>query len=137
MFYDSNLRIRIPRTSLYTYPDVNVVCGDLQYDPNDEHEQTVINPQVLVEVLSPSTEGYDRGENFARYRKLDSLREYVLVNQHRASVESFFRLEDGMWRLNAISGLESKILLASLHVELSLAEIYSGVVFPPEEPDSP
>ena len=138
--YNSDLRIRIPRTPLYTYPDVSVICGPSRYDPNDPHNETATNPRLLVEVLSPSTEGYDRGEKFSRYRMLDSLEEYVLVSQDTPRVETFFRRPDGAWLFTPVTGLESSVRLASIEIEIPLAEIYANVEFPPPaepEPDKP
>src|SRR5437588_41016 len=77
--YDSTLRVRIPRTPLYTYPDVSVICGETQFDPQDANRTTATNPRLIVEVLSNSTEADDRGEKFRRYLSLESLEEYVLV----------------------------------------------------------
>jgi Uma2 family endonuclease len=85
--YDSNLRVRIPRTILYTYPDATILCGPRQLDPDDPSGETVTNARVIVEVLSPSTEAYDRGEKFDRYRQLDSLEEYVLISQATPRLE--------------------------------------------------
>src|SRR5207302_572820 len=77
--YDSDLRIRVSATGLYTYPDASVLCGELQFD--DEHRDTVLNPALLAEVLSDSTEAYDRGKTFTHYRQIVSLQEYLLVSQ--------------------------------------------------------
>jgi Uma2 family endonuclease len=124
---ESNLRVRIPRTPLYTYPDASIVCGKPQFDPNDEANETVTNPRVLIEVLSSSTEGYDRGEKFTRYRQMDSLEEYVLVSQDVARVETFRRQADGTWLFSAYSGGEAVLKLTGLGIEIPLAEIYAGV----------
>src|SRR3954451_12138196 len=105
--YDSNLRIRIPRTVLYTYPDVSVICGQREPDPNDSSGETMTNPRVIVEVLSPSTEGYDRGEKFSRYLQLESLREYVLVVQTAPRIETFFRHDNGEWLFRYSSGVDA------------------------------
>jgi Uma2 family endonuclease len=132
--YESNLRVRIPRTPLYTYAEALVICGKLEYDPADESLQTIVNPTLLAEVLSPTTEGYDRGEKFRRYREIESLKEYVLISQDATNVETFFRQPDGTWVLAAAAGLEANIRLASLGVELSLSEIFAGVEFSPIPP---
>jgi Uma2 family endonuclease len=132
--YDSNLRVRIPRTPLYTYPDVSVICGETQVDPQDPGRTTATNPRLIVEVLSNSTEADDRGEKFRRYLSLESLEEYVLVSQVRARVETFTRQGDGSWRFATAAELESRAVFSSLQVELPLSEIYAGVQFPPEEP---
>ena len=93
----SDLRVRVPATGLSTYADVTVVCGKLETDPEDAN--AVTNPTLLVEVLSDSTEAYDRGEKFAHYRRLPSLREYVLVSQHAPRIEIWRRNERGRWEL--------------------------------------
>jgi Uma2 family endonuclease len=129
--YDSNLRVGIPRTVLYTYPDVSVFCGDLQPDPTDRSGQTVTNPRVIIEVLSESTEGYDRGEKFNRYRQIDSLEEYVLVAQNEPSIQIFLRQSGGAWLFTPVAGMEAVAKLRSIDVELPLSEVYAGVEFPP------
>lgn len=133
--YDSNLRVRIPRTVLYTYPDASIICGPRETDPNDPTGETVTNPKVVIEVLSPNTEAYDRGEKFSRYRQLDSLQEYILISQDTPGIESFLRQPEGTWILTPTSGLETSARLQSLGIELSLAEVYAGIEFGPKEPD--
>ncbi len=128
--YDSNLRVRVPRTVLYTYPDVTVICGPRVADPNDASGKTFINPRLIVEVLSPSTEGFDRGEKFDNYREIESFREYVLVSQVSPRVETFYRQGDGTWLFTPVSGLEASVKLRSIEVELPMAEIYAGVEWP-------
>ncbi len=145
--FDSNLRVRVPRGILYTYPDVTVICGKPQIDPNDPFLETVTNPTVIVEVLSPSTEGYDRGEKFNRFRKLDSLDEYVLVSLTTPRVENFGRQpsepaesNDGasherIWLFTSIAGLAAHVKFRSLDIAVPLAEIYRGIEFPPPIPE--
>ena len=135
--YESNLRVRVPRTTLYTYPDVSVICGDRQFDPLDAAKETVLNPSLIVEVLSPSTESWDRGGKFQNYREIDSLREYVLVASDKALVETFLRQPDGTWVLNPSSGRAAVAPLKSLGVDLPLAEVYDGVEFGAESSDRP
>lgn len=129
--YESNLRIRIPRTTLYTYPDVSVICGERQFDPLDTRKETVTNPALIIEVLSPSTETWDRGGKFRNYQQMDSLREYVLVSTNKPLVETFLRQDDGNWIYHAAAGVEAVVRLNSLGIQLALSEIYSGVEFPP------
>jgi Uma2 family endonuclease len=134
----SDVRIRIPRTPLYTYPDASVICGAPAADPDDPSGQAVTNPRVILEVLSPSTEAYDRGEKFTHYRHLDSLEEYVLIGQTSPSIETYFRQPDGTWLFSAANDPAARIRLRSLQIELSLAEVYAGVEFPPTaEPPAP
>ena len=103
--FDCDLRIQTSPIGDYTYPDFSVVCGELEFD-DDQHD-TVLNPTVLVEVLSDSTEAYDRGEKFAYYRQISSLREYVLISQKSPAVERFLRNPDNTWTLTAVIGLEA------------------------------
>ena len=125
--FNSDLRITVMPTGLKTYPDVTVVCGETHFHPLDKN--SLINPTVLVEVLSPSTEAYDRGEKWAHYRRLDSLQEYVLVSQDKARVEHYVREGDGSWKFTEVSELDGMLSLPSLNVILPLAEIYERVIF--------
>lgn len=128
--YDSNLRVRIPRTTLYTYPDVSVMCGPPQFDPLDTSRQTVLNPALLVEVLSPSTEAWDRGGKFGSYQQIESLREYVLISSQLILAETYLRQPDGTWIYAASAGREGLARLHSLGIEIPLAEVYDGVDVP-------
>lgn len=127
--FNSDLRVKIEASNLYTYPDISVVCGGPRF--LDERQDTLLNPVLIVEVLSPSTERYDRGVKFRHYRQIPSLMEYVLVSQDEAQIERFLRTETGDWTLRVASGLESRIQLASIGEELPLAEIYEKVELPP------
>jgi len=126
--YDSNLRIAVSATGLYTYPDASVICGPLELVPG--HDDMITNPTLIVEVLSDSTEAYDRGKKFAHYRTLPSFAEYVLVSQKEPLVEVFFRQGDGTWQLTPVRGREAVVRLQSLGVDLRLAEVYERVEFP-------
>lgn len=130
--YDSNLRIAVAATGLYTYPDASVICGPLELVPG--HDDMITNPTLIVEVLSDSTEAYDRGKKFAHYRTLPSFAEYVLVSQKEPLVEVFFRQGDGTWQLTPVRGREAVVRLQSLGVELRLAEVYDRVEFPEDGP---
>ncbi|WP_438015684.1 Uma2 family endonuclease [Sorangium sp. So ce315] len=127
--YNSDVRVRVRATGLATYPDVSVVCGRLERDPEDEN--SILNPVVLVEVLSPNTEAYDRGEKFAHYQTIPSLREYVLVSHQRRRVEVLRRNDDGTWTLHDVreGGVAA---LASIGCSLPLDEVYRGVFEGPE-----
>jgi Uma2 family endonuclease len=119
--FSSDLRVRIRATGLTTYPDVSVVCGKLETDAEDRH--AVVNPLLLVEVLSDSSEAYDRGEKFAHYRHLPSLREYVLVSQRRPRIEVYRRNEAGRWELFEYeSGASAE--LSSVGCSVSVDEVY-------------
>jgi Uma2 family endonuclease len=121
-------RVRIPATGLYTYPDVVVVCGEPHLE-EDEYLDTLLNPIMIVEVLSPTTEAYDRGKKFEHYRTVDSLSEYVLVAQDEPRLEHYLRQEDNRWLFTAVSGLEASLPLPSIQCELPLAEVYDKIKF--------
>jgi Uma2 family endonuclease len=127
--YNADLRIKVEATGLFTYPDLSVICGPLKFASGTD--DTVVNPTVLVEVLSESTEGYDRGTKFEHYRQIDTLREYLLVSQKQPRIEQFIRQADGRWLLNEAVGLEKALALPSLKIEISLAEVFANVKFPP------
>jgi Uma2 family endonuclease len=121
--FSSDLRVRILDTGLSTYPDVSVVCGQLETAPDDP--DAVTNPIVLVEVLSESTEGYDRGAKAAHYRRIPSLREYVLVSQAEPRIEVHRRAESGRWELLEARPGET-IELVSLGARLDVAAMYAN-----------
>lgn len=123
----SDMRVKVSKTGLYTYPDVVVVCG--QPDLEDAHGDTLLNPKVIVEVLSESTEQYDRGKKFRHYRQIASLQEYVLVAHDRPLVESFVRQGDGAWLLTEFPGLGNTFVFGALPVQIKLEDIYAGVSF--------
>ncbi len=127
----NDLRVALPSAGKYAYPDVVVVCGDPELD--EEHLDMLYNPRLLVETLSPTTEDYDRGEKFARYRQLDSLQEYLLVAQDRPHVEHYVRQDDESWRFTETDGLDAEIDLPSLDASLPLSEIYLDVSFESDE----
>lgn len=124
--FPSDLRITIPQTPHYTYADVVIVCGEPQLD--DNFEDNLLNPTVIVEVLSPSTESYDRGKKFESYQRIASLMEYVLVSQDVPRVEQFLRQPDGRW-LYSETTADSTLKLTSIDCELSLSDIYDKVQF--------
>ncbi|NOY26790.1 MAG: Uma2 family endonuclease [Oligoflexia bacterium] len=123
--YSSDLRLRVPATGLSSYPDVAVVCGPLQVDAQDPHAAT--NPVAVVEVLSPSTEGWDRGDKFDHLRHVDSLADYVLISQHRRRIEHYARQADGTWLL-AVAGAGQGIRLTGCPANLEVDLLYEGVV---------
>jgi Uma2 family endonuclease len=125
--YISDMRVKVSRTGLYTYPDVVVVCGDIRFE--DVSNDTLLNPTVLVEVLSASTEAYDRGEKFAHYRRLESLQEYVLVAQDKVRIEQYVR-QGTQWVLSEVSAFEEAVPLASIGCDIALREVYDKVQFP-------
>jgi Uma2 family endonuclease len=126
--YSSDLRVCVEDTGLTTYPDLTVICGPLRPAPHDANAAT--NPTVLVEVLSPSTEAFDRGEKFAHYRQIPSLQDYVLVGSEVARVEVHHRLGDGSWRLTAAERGAS-VWVESLGLDLAVDAIYEGIELAP------
>ena len=126
--YASDMRVRVSPTGLYTYPDVIVVCGQPQFA--DDQRDTLLNPTLIVEVLSESTKDYDRGGKFEHYRSLASLNEYVLIAQDKHHVEHFVRQPDNRWLLSETNRLEDTIHLSSIDCDLALAEVYDKVELP-------
>jgi Uma2 family endonuclease len=122
--HGSDMRIKIVATGRYFYPDVSVVCGQPRFE--DEKRDTLLNPILIVEVLSDSTERYDRGDKFASYRTLDSLQHYVLASQTKALVEHYQRQRDGTWVYRAL-GPGERLLLASLGCEIEVDRAYLKV----------
>jgi len=127
--FESNLRLKIKATGLRTYPDVSVYCGPLERAEDDPYRETYTNPTVLFEVLSKSTEGYDRGLKSQNYRRIETLRAYALVSQTNPYVEIYERQPDNRWLLREVTGLESVLTISSIGVDLPLSEIYARVVF--------
>jgi Uma2 family endonuclease len=123
--YPSDMRVMVNATGLYTYPDLTVVCGPPQFD--DEHKDTLLNPTLIIEVLSTSTEAYDRGRKFAHYRKIKSLVEYLLVSQDKPHVDRYVRQPDNQWLLAEWDGLQSQVHLTSIDCRVEMAEIYDKV----------
>ena len=131
----SDARLRISASGLYTYPDLMVVCGDAKFA--DDQRDTVLNPTLIVEVLSKSTEAHDRGFKFAQYRKLDSFREYALVSTAEPRVERFLRQPEGQWLLSESVGSGAVCHFSSLDCQILLTDIYDKVTFDAEEAGQP
>jgi Uma2 family endonuclease len=122
-----NMKVRAGDASLYAYPDLTVVCDEPLV--HDDHGDVLLNPVVIFEVLSRSTEAYDRGEKFERCRTIETLTDYVLVSQDRPRLEHFSRQPDGTWSLTEVSGHESSLDIASINCRLPLAEVYDRIEF--------
>ena len=131
---DGSTRVRQVQLRRYVYPDLSVVCEEPQYDRTSPRRLTLLNPLLVLEVLSPSTEAYDRGEKFQYYRRIASLREFVLAAQDRPNVEVFSLSDTGLWAIAAYDGLDAVAKLRSLDVDLPLAEIYADVPLPAGTP---
>jgi len=127
----SDVRVRVAPGGLYTYPDLVVVCGEPKYA--DGRRDTLLNPRLIVEVLSPSTEAYDRGFKSAQYRALESLDEYALVSQAEPRVEVFRRQPGGQWLLSEFAGLDALCRFESVDAAVALSEVYDNVTFGGDE----
>jgi len=123
--YTSDMRVRVSASGLYTYPDATALCGEPQF--LDDVRDTLLNPDLIVEVLSPSTEAYDRGRKFEHYRTIESLREYLLISTERVSAELFVRQADGRWLLSAATNREDVLDLQSVGCGIALADLYEDV----------
>lgn len=124
--FSSDLRVKVARAGLFTYPDCSVICGDLQYF--GDRKDVILNPLLIVEVLSPSTEPYDRGKKFEMYRTVESLQEYLLVHQDRRHVEHYSKQDDGSWVLREHSGTDAAVVIQRLNVRIPLADLYAGAL---------
>ena len=131
--FNSDLRVQVQSTGLYTYPDATIVCGELLFD--DDHRDTLLNPTVIVEVLSDSTEKYDRGKKSNHYRQIASLKELILIAQDRSHVERFTRQPNGDWLFHEQKELTADFELKSLGISIAISELYRGVKFEPIEDD--
>ena len=132
--YSTDMRVQAREGELYTYPDVAALCGEPRFD-RSSHPLALLNPQVIFEVLSPSTETFDRGEKFFRYRTLNSLTDYILVASESMRAEHFVRQENGAWTITEYRQPGDELPICSLSVTLTLAQIYRRVVFPDDRPD--
>ena len=130
--YSSDMRVKVKRSGLYTYPDIVIVCGAPEVEKRQGLE-TLLNPQVVIEVLSKTTESYDRGTKFQLLKKLPAVKEYILVSSDRVNVDRLVRQTDGKWLLTTFDKLTGKMVLETVPVRIPLADVYRGV----ELPESP
>lgn len=131
--YPSDMRIRVVKTGLYTYPDMTIVCGTPEFADMTKRD-TLLNPTIIIEILSPSTERYDRGVKFQNYRTIPSLKEYILIAQNKHHIERYTRHEEHTWILTEAVGLDSTIVLESIQCALALADAYELVDLSPGSP---
>ena len=129
--FANDMRVKVNDDSLYTYPDVVVACGEARFE--DAALDTLLNPTLIIEVLSDSTEKYDRGKKFAHYQRIEALREYVLISQDEARIECYTRQADNRWILHTVTSMTDEIPLESIDCILPLAEVYARVRFEAEE----
>ncbi len=122
--YGASLHLSVAASGSYVHPDKSIVCGPLELDPKVPNGRGVLNARVVFEILSDSTEGYDRGEKFSLYRQVPSLEEYLLISQHQPEVQSFLRQPDGTWNLAFYRGLDAVAKIRCLPMDLPLAELY-------------
>ncbi len=127
--FASDMRVKIQKIDKYTYPDIVVVCGEIELEKNKGAE-TLLNPMVVIEILSNSTEAYDRGTKFRHYRLISSLQEYILVSQNNCLVEQYVRSDGGIWQiLNPCTDIKQSIRINSIGCELPLSAVYDLVEF--------
>jgi len=119
---------------LFSYPDVLIVCGAPQF--HDEYRDILLNPNVIIEVVSETTEAFDRGEKFRRYRThLPSLTDYLLVSQVMPFIDHFHIGDDGVWKFSSVEGIDGNLHITSIDCRLPLIEVYDRIIFPPEVPE--
>ena len=127
----SDLRLQVSASGLFAYPDISVICGEPIF--TDPEFDTIINPTAIIEILSPTTERYDRGEKFQYYRQIGSFQDYLLIAQDQPRIEGYSRQSDGSWRFTDASGLDARFEIASIRCTLALAEVYERVTFGTDE----
>jgi len=123
--YGANLRVNIPANSLYTYPDISIVCDKPKFA--DEEFDTLVNPAVIIEILPPSTANYDRGAKFDLYREIESLKEYILIDSNRAHFVHYNRNNDNTWTLYETKNMQHDFFISVITFKTPLSEIYTGV----------
>jgi len=128
--FSPNMKVRAGESGLYAYPDLAVACGETFF--HDRHGDVLLNPVVVFEVLSRSTQAYDRGEKFERYKSIETLRDYVLVSQDRALLEHFSRQPDGTWSRSELTGTDAALTLESINCRVALADVYDRIDFAAE-----
>ena len=122
--FGSNLRIHIPQNTLYTYPDILIVCDEPKL--SDEYFDTLLNPAVIIEILSPSTANYDRGAKFDLYREIESLKEYILIDSTTIHFVSYIKNPDSTWTLSESKNLNAPFFITTIGLQILLSEVYSG-----------
>jgi Uma2 family endonuclease len=129
--YGSDLRIHIPKNTLFTYPDISIFCDEIE--TTDDNFDTATNPSVIFEILSPSTRGYDKDTKFTLYRAIESLSEYILIDSERVLVEKYIRNDNNSWQFTEYTDLSQILKIETVEVEILLNEIYDAVKFKPRK----
>ena len=125
--YGSDLRIHIPKNTLYTYPDISIICGEMNL--TDDKFDTATNPSVIIEILSRSTRNYDRLEKFSLYRDIDTLQEYILADSQKIHIERYFRSNNNTWQLMDYYFKEDSLVISTVNISISLKDIYLDITF--------
>ncbi len=125
--FGSDLRIHIPKNTLYTYPDISIICGKI--DATDDKFDTATNPTVIIELLSQSTRNYDKLEKFSLYRDIESLKEYILVDTQKIHIESYVRNANNTWQLTDYKAITDSLIITTVNISINTADIYAGVSF--------
>ncbi|MDZ4718590.1 MAG: Uma2 family endonuclease [Roseiflexaceae bacterium] len=125
--YSSDMRVKVSQTGLYTYPDLSILCGQPLFD--DTIHDTLLNPMVLIEILSPSTERYDRGKKFQHYRTIETLQEYILIAQDEPYIDQYIRHANDMWLLSSVAPPAPTLTIASVGCTVLIADIYEKISF--------
>ncbi len=125
--FSSDMKVKIKEIKKYTYPDIVVVCGDEEYD--DENNEILLNPVVLIEILSDSTEAYDRGDKFSHYQFIKTFSEYILVSQYLCKIEKFSRQKDDTWIYSKCDKPDDIVSIEAIKCELPVSEVYRNVKF--------
>ena len=134
--FTSDLKVAVSPTGPFFYPDLSVVCGEPRF--HDAHRDVLTNPTVIIEVLSPSTEAFDRGRKFTQYQRIASLTDYILIAQDEPHVEHFRKQQGNQWLFTTAQGLEATLHIASIDVTLHLSEVYDRIRFPqPSQSEHP
>lgn len=123
--FGSNLRVHIPKNTLYTYPDILIVCDDPIFV--DDEFDTIVNPAVIIEILSPSTANYDRGAKFDFYREIETLKEYILIDAATTHLIHYQKNADFTWTLSEIKNLRDSFVISTIALQLELSDVYNGM----------
>lgn len=123
--FGSDLRIHIPKNTLYTYPDISIICGELKL--TDDKFDTVTNPTVIIEILSQSTRNYDRIEKFSLYRDIETLQEYILMDSQKIHIEKYIRNADNTWQLTDYNSIQDTLRISTVNISLPMEDIYQGL----------